>query len=134
MAPPALKTRDWPKYNHNLVSQEEVDEIEAALARFFHTKTMAELFAAACERNLMLAPANTAREIVASRQLAARDFFVTLADPARGITLTYPGAFAKTSLGNVAVRSPAPTLGQHNGEIYEALGLDAAALKADAVI
>jgi crotonobetainyl-CoA:carnitine CoA-transferase CaiB-like acyl-CoA transferase len=134
MAPPALKTRDWPKYNHNLVSQEEVDEIEAALAAFFRTKTMAELFAAACERNLMLAPANTAREIVASRQLAARDFFVTLADPARGITLTYPGAFARTSLGNVAVRSPAPTLGQHNGEIYEALGLDAAALKADAVI
>ena len=42
---------------------------------------MTELFGAACERNLMLAPANTAREIVASEQLAARDFFVDVEHP-----------------------------------------------------
>ena len=88
-------SRDWSTYNHNLVTQAEVDEIEAALGAFFRSKTMSELFAAACERNLMLAPANTAREIRASRQLAAREFFVELDDPGRGITLTYPGAFAK---------------------------------------
>ena len=134
MAPAALKTRDWTKYNHNTISQAEVDEIEAALGAFFRSKPMAELFAAACDRNLMLAPANTAREILASRQLAAREFFVKLEDPARGITLTYPGAFAKTSLGNVAVRFPAPTLGQHNREVYGALGLDVDALAAEGVI
>ncbi len=134
MAPAALKTRDWSKYNHNTISQAEVDEIEAALAAFFRSKPMAELFAAACDRNLMLAPANTAREILASRQLVAREFFVTLADPGRGITLTYPGAFAKTSLGNVAVRFPAPTLGQHNRDVYGALGLDVGTLTSEGVI
>ncbi len=127
MAPAALKQRDWTTYNHNLITQEEVDEIEGAIGAFFRTKTMAELFAAACERNLMLAPANTAREILASRQLAARQYFITLDDPGRGITLTYPGAFARTSLGGVGVRSPAPRLSQHNAEVYGALGIDGVA-------
>ncbi|HVO22061.1 MAG TPA: CoA transferase, partial [Candidatus Margulisiibacteriota bacterium] len=134
MAPASLKQRDWTKYNHNLVTQPEVDEIEAALGAFFRSKTMAELFAAACDRNLMLAPANTAREILASRQLAAREFFVKLDDPGRGISLTYPGAFARTSLGNVGIRCPAPRLGEHNREVYGALGLDVAALAAEGII
>jgi len=134
MAPASLKQRDWTKYNHNLVTQPEVDEIEAALGAFFRSKTMAELFAAACDRNLMLAPANTAREILASRQLAAREFFVQLDDPGRGISLTYPGAFARTSLGNVGIRCPAPRLGEHNREVYGALGLDVAALAAEGII
>lgn len=131
MATDVLKQRDWSAYNHNLISQPEVDEIEAALGAFFRSKTMAELFTAACDRNLMLAPANTAREILSARQLAAREFFVKLDDPGRGITLTYPGSFAKTSLGNVGVRFPAPRLGQHNREVYGALGLDTAALAAE---
>jgi len=134
MAPASLKARDWSKYNHNLITQPEVDEIEAALAAFFRSKTMSDLFAAACDRNLMLAPANTAREILASRQLASREFFVQLDDPGRGITLTYPGAFAKTSLGGVGIRRPAPRLGEHNAAVYGALGLDVVALQREGVI
>jgi len=134
MAPTPLKARDWSQYNHNLITQPEVDEIEAALGAFFRSKTMAELFAAACDRNLMLAPANTARQILASRQLAARDFFVKLDDPGRAITLTYPGTFAKTSLGAAAIRCPAPRLGQHNSEVYGALGLDVSALAREEAI
>jgi crotonobetainyl-CoA:carnitine CoA-transferase CaiB-like acyl-CoA transferase len=134
MAPASLKARDWSKFNHNLITQPEVDEIESALGAFFRSKPMAELFAAACDRNLMLAPANTARQILASRQLAAREFFVKLDDPGRGITLTYPCAFAKTSLGAAAIRCPAPRLGQHNREVYGALGLDVTALASEGAI
>lgn len=134
MAPDSLKRRDWATYNHNLMEQAEVDEIEAALGAFFRSKMMSELFTAACERNLMLAPANTAREIRASHQLAARGFFVEIDDPGRGIRLTYPGAFAKIDLGGIGVRGPAPCLGEHNAAVYNALGLDAAALAAEGVI
>jgi benzylsuccinate CoA-transferase BbsE subunit len=137
MAPDALKNRDWSAYNHNLITQPEVDEIEGALGAFFRSKTMAELFAAACERNLMLAPANTAREIVASRQLAAREFFIDLEHPDLGVTLTLPGAFAKTNRGGIGIRRPAPRLGEHNAEVYGALGLDTtaqAALHAQGII
>jgi crotonobetainyl-CoA:carnitine CoA-transferase CaiB-like acyl-CoA transferase len=134
MAADCLKRRDWSTYNHNLMSQPEVDEIEAALGVFFLSKSMSELFAAACERNLMLAPANTAREIRTSRQLAAREFFVEVDDPGRGIKLTYPGAFAKIDIGGIGVRAPAPRLGEHNAAVYDALGLDTASLAADGVI
>ncbi|MFQ5666747.1 MAG: CoA transferase [Candidatus Binatia bacterium] len=137
MAPASLKNRDWSAYNHNLISQPEVDEIERALGAFFRTKTMAELFAAACDRKLMLAPANTARETLDSRQLASREFFVEVDHPTLGVTLTYPGAFAKTSLGGVGVRRGAPRLGEHNGDVYGMLGIDAtaqAALAAEGVI
>lgn len=133
MAPPVLKERDWKAYNHNTVTQEEVDAIEVALAAFFQGKTMEELFATACDRNLMLAPGNTAKQIHGSRQLAARSFFVDLEDAGRGVTLSYPGAFAISSLGGIGVRSPAPCLGQHNAEVYAEIGLDAEALRAQGV-
>ncbi|GIW43167.1 MAG: CoA transferase [Candidatus Binatia bacterium] len=120
VADPALD-RDWLQYNHNTVSQEEVDAIEAALGAFFRTKTMEELFRVACERNLLLAPALSAREIVRSRQLAAREFFVDLEDRGRGLILRYPAAFARTSLGPARVRAPAPRLGEHNQLILEPL-------------
>ena len=137
MAPAALTGRDWSTYNHNLITQPEVDDIEAALAAFFQTKTMSELFAVACERNLMLAPANTAREVLASRQLRAREFFVDVEDPELGVKLPFPGAFAKTSRGGVGMRCRAPRLGEHNAAVYADLGLDAqaqAALAQDGVI
>jgi crotonobetainyl-CoA:carnitine CoA-transferase CaiB-like acyl-CoA transferase len=84
LAPPSLKERDWDTYNHNLLTQEEVDAISEPISAFFLTKTMTDLYDAALARGLMLAPANTAREILASRQYASRDLFVEMDDPALG--------------------------------------------------
>jgi benzylsuccinate CoA-transferase BbsE subunit len=127
MASPALKSIDWKTYNHNLLSQEEVDALSAEFGGFFLTKTMTELFDAACTRGLMLAPANTPREILASEQLAARGFFTDVADPVRG-TLRMPGAFARTTGADaagsgVAIRRPAPRLGEHTAEVLGELGI-----------
>ncbi|HEV2686852.1 MAG TPA: CoA transferase [Actinomycetota bacterium] len=84
LASAALLTRAWDSYNHNLLSQQEVGEISDPIAAFFMTKTMTELYDAALTRGLMLAPANTAREILASRQYASRDLFVQRDDSALG--------------------------------------------------
>lgn len=84
MAPQALTEREWDTYNHNLLSQEEVDEISAPIAAFFMTKSMTELYDAALTRGLMLAPANTAREILASKQYASRNVFVEVHDERLG--------------------------------------------------
>lgn len=84
LATPALTERDWDGYNHNLLTQDEVAAISEPIAAFFLTKTMTELYDAALARGLMLAPANTAREILASRQYASRDLFVEMDDPALG--------------------------------------------------
>ena len=80
---PALSERDWTAYHHNNVTDDELRAIEAPIARYFADRTMAELYEIACESNLMLAPANSPRELLASRQLAAREFFGPYGDIAR---------------------------------------------------
>jgi crotonobetainyl-CoA:carnitine CoA-transferase CaiB-like acyl-CoA transferase len=84
LATPAVRDRDWDSYNHNLLTQDEVAAISEPIAAFFMTKTMTELYDAALTRGLMLAPANTAREILVSRQYASRDLFTDLDDPRLG--------------------------------------------------
>jgi len=114
MAPPVLKDRDWSKYNNNLLTQAQVDEIAAPFAAFFKTKTMQELYDAACTRRLMLAPANTEREILASRQLQARAYFTERAPaPGRRERLPLPARFAQFPLARVGEQ--APRLGDADG-------------------
>ena len=140
MASERLRATDWKTYNHNLLTQDEVDALSEEFGAFFHTRAMTELFAAACERHLMLAPAITAREIAASEQLAFRSFFVDVDHPGRG-TVRLPGAFAITTSFDpdataVGIRRPAPRLGEHRDEILADLGLgpsERAALAAEGV-
>ena len=72
---PALTERDWTAYNHNKVSDEELRAIEKPIGEFFSTRTMADLYAIACETNLMLAPINSPKEILGNEQLQSRGFF-----------------------------------------------------------
>jgi benzylsuccinate CoA-transferase BbsE subunit len=122
-APEWLKTKDWKAHNLNLLGQAEVDALSQPFADFFLTKPMAELFQAACARSLMLAPIYTAREIDASPQLAAREFFVTVEGPDG--PLRYPGAFARSNAATIGIRRPAPRLGEHTAEVLADLGLGA---------
>jgi benzylsuccinate CoA-transferase BbsE subunit len=122
MASPKLQAMDWKSYNHNLLTQDDVDELSREFGAFFMTRTMSELYRAACERNLMLAPINTAREITASAQLASRGFFVDVDDAGRG-RLRYPGAFARSTATPIGIRRPAPRLGEHTAEVLGELGL-----------
>jgi len=141
MASDRLKARDWKTYNHNLLIQADADELAREFGAFFMTKTMAELYHAACERSLMLAPANTAREVVESTQLGAREFFVEIENPGRG-RLRYPGAFARATAADpdaaaIGIRRPAPRLGEHTAEVLGELGLgadDVARLRAEGVV
>ena len=114
MAPPVLKDRDWKAHNSNLLSQDQVDAIAAPFAAFFRTKTMQELYEAACARRLMLAPAHTEREVLASRQLAARAYFTTCEIAAAGgARLPIPARFAEFPLARIGAR--APSLGDAAG-------------------
>jgi crotonobetainyl-CoA:carnitine CoA-transferase CaiB-like acyl-CoA transferase len=72
---PVLTERDWATYNHNTIPDAELVEIESIIGAWFSERTMSELYELACETNLMLAPANSPRELYASAQLSAREFF-----------------------------------------------------------
>ena len=79
----ALTSQDWNTYNQNTATDEELDGIATAVAEYFSRHTMQELYDIACETNLMLAPANSPKEIYASAQLASRDFFGPVDDVER---------------------------------------------------
>ncbi|HZR84324.1 MAG TPA: CoA transferase [Candidatus Binatia bacterium] len=115
--------RDWSAYNHNNLTQAEVDELSRPLQVLFDRKTMRELFAGAIERGLMLAPVNDAREIAASEQLAARSFFAEIRDEGRGLSYSLPARFARASDVEMDVRGPAPRLGEHNAAVYGEIGI-----------
>jgi crotonobetainyl-CoA:carnitine CoA-transferase CaiB-like acyl-CoA transferase len=101
-----LLARDWTAFNQNTASDDELRAIEAPVAAYFASHTMQELYDIACETNLMLAPANSPREIYASAQLAARDFF----GPVDGID-RFPRSFVvvRAADGAAAPAGPAPT-------------------------
>ena len=70
-----LRAMNWAEFSPNTADDQTLRAIETDVAAFFARHTMRELYAIACETNLMLAPINSPAEILASEQLAAREFF-----------------------------------------------------------
>jgi len=126
MAPEWLRKYDWPNYNHNTLSDEEIERLEAAFGAFFATKSMRALYDTALERRIMLAPCNNAREILEQPQLRYRELFVTLEYPECGASIEHPDFFAKSNSHKIGIRRRAPRIGEHNVEIYGELGIDEA--------
>jgi crotonobetainyl-CoA:carnitine CoA-transferase CaiB-like acyl-CoA transferase len=101
----ALTSQDWTTYNQNTATDEELAGISTAVAAYFARHTMQELYDIACETNLMLAPANSPREIYASAQLSSRDFF----GPVEGVA-RFPRSFVvvRSADGEAAPVRPEP--------------------------
>jgi crotonobetainyl-CoA:carnitine CoA-transferase CaiB-like acyl-CoA transferase len=83
-----LSERDWNTWNVNTATDDELKQLERSVGAYFARHTMQELYELACETNMMLAPINSPREIYASAQLTAREFFGPVDDVAR-----FPRAF-----------------------------------------
>ncbi len=110
VATPAWTERDWAKFNPNATSDAEFRALEEPLERYFSRHGMGELFAIACETNMMLASANSPKEMYESPQLASRSFFGPLGELAG-----FPTRFAlvespKDEVAPLDARAPAPAL------------------------
>ena len=114
-----LKKYDWTKLDYLLITQEEMDQIAEPTARFFASHTKEELLEGAVKHRIMFYPHFTADNILASEQLAARDFWDMVPYPELGRELKYPGAFALTTETHIGVSRRAPLIGEHNREVYE---------------
>ncbi|MBU1276371.1 MAG: CoA transferase [Proteobacteria bacterium] len=116
---------DWPKFDIGHTPQQEVDQgVVEPVAAFFAKHTQRQLWDEGVKRRVMVYPVNDASGVLAEAQLAERGFWVRLAHPAFDQELTLPGPFVKTEENLCQVRGPAPTLGQHNQEVFASLGLE----------
>ena len=113
-----LKEIDWNTFDMSRVTQEVWNHIENLITGFFQTHTKEELYQQALERNIMIYPVNTVKDIARSEQLKARQFWVGLNHPELDDTITYPGAGAQASLTPMRLKRRAPLVGEHNQEVY----------------
>ncbi len=109
----ALETQDWSTWSNVHATDDVLRAVEAPIREYFARHTMQELYDLACETNLMLAPANSPREILASTQLESRGFFDRL-----GSIEKFPVQFvqARSSDGRAAPVRPSAPAPEHPGK------------------
>lgn len=117
MAPPTIVAKDWDSFDMATASQEELDEIAAAVGQFFLKHDTAELYEGALKRGIMAYPVNTVKDIAADPQLKERDFWVDIEHEDLGATITYPGSPLRMFGAETPMRR-APLIGEHNEDIY----------------
>src|SRR6476659_2124749 len=114
--------------SHDYLAKPEAKAIFGELFAPFarkHTKTY--LYQTGQSRRIPICPVNTPRDILTSRQLDYRSFFVSQKHTASGRMLTVPGAPYPLQETPWRQARPAPRLGEHTSDILAGLGYEAAA-------
>lgn len=126
---------DSPQWRQKLTSMtpltgEERTYVEETLGQFCRSRKKEDLVAEAQRRGAGWAPVFSPSEIVSSKHLAGRDYWVRVQHEDIGESFIYPGAPFKLSETPWEQRGRAPHVGEHNAQVYEELlGLDAAAVR-----
>jgi len=119
----ATRSKDWVRYYELLATGaepfSEYERVKQVIADFTATRTKAELFAAALERGLVMAPVATLADVVESEHLAARAYWRRLAQSGRDVV--FPGPFARFSASPIVQARSAPRIGEHSAEILGSL-------------
>jgi crotonobetainyl-CoA:carnitine CoA-transferase CaiB-like acyl-CoA transferase len=106
---PDIAARDWSTWMQQLgagkLPPADLARALAQIVTFLGTCTKAEIQERAVREAWLVGPAWTTADLLADRQLEARDYWVRVGD-----TL-HPGAFAKLSKTPIRLAAPAPRLG-----------------------
>jgi crotonobetainyl-CoA:carnitine CoA-transferase CaiB-like acyl-CoA transferase len=99
------------------ITEADMERARDNVARFFARFTKNELLEQAMTRRFLCAPIATTQDLLTSKQLAAREFYVTVTEGS-GAQRQLPGNFAVVvsddpALTGFAALTPAPTLGEH---------------------
>lgn len=111
------------------LSEEDRHYVEDTLTRFTKTRKKEELVAEAQRRGHGWAPVFSPREIVESKQLEGREYWLRVQHEDLGESFIYPGAPWKASVTPWRQRGRAPHVGEHNAQVYGELGLAEAELR-----
>lgn len=98
-----------------------IQDLHDLIETFIATKTKDELYQAAIERGILLAPCQTVEDISMDPQLQARGYWVDMVHPELGKSISYPGPFIKMAESPIYLRRCAPLLGEHNDEVFAEL-------------
>lgn len=98
-------------------TDEYADKADAYLGEWVMQHTKDELFEIAQNNRIPMAPIRTIDEVVNSPQLESRGFFIEVDHPGIG-KLKYPGACYQFSETPFAIQRSAPSLGEHNREVF----------------
>jgi benzylsuccinate CoA-transferase BbsE subunit len=117
--PEWLRQYDW-QYDYDALhtTPEETQRLEAPFVEFILTKTKKEISERATRDGILLASVDSMQDITENIQFKQRCFWENVFHSNLGITVTYPGAFAKLSLTPCNIQRPAPSIGEHNEEIF----------------
>lgn len=124
---------DWIKLPARIIadeiSDEQVDRARAAVAAFVAPRRKQDLLDEAMRRGILMAPAMTVADLLASPQLRGRGYFDDVEEA--GHRRTLPSKFAAGCDSGFAKLHAAPRLGEHGDEVCaDWLGLDPAAIAA----
>jgi len=116
----AIGNPDWANTElfKDMYSRAEYwESLQPLLTEWASHYTKEEIFELAKQIKVPIGPAHSIKEVVGHPQLREREFLVEMGHPETG-KFAYPGAPYKFPKTPWTLRMPAPTLGQHNVEIY----------------
>ncbi|MDP2917559.1 MAG: CoA transferase [Dehalococcoidia bacterium] len=95
-------------------------KIDPIIKEWSRQYTKARIFDEGQRNDVAVAPVSTAKDVAEDPHLDARGFFEEVSHPVIG-TAKYPGVPWRLPKGHMT--RPAPLIGEHNREVYQALGL-----------
>lgn len=123
---------DWAEKSN--VKGADRDKLEEELRALFQTRTKQEWLELLAEEDVCFGPVNSVFEAYNDPQLRERKMFVDVPlphSPKKMIQVAHPVKYSHTP---PRIESPPPILGEHNAEIYSALGYDVQKLAEKGVI
>jgi crotonobetainyl-CoA:carnitine CoA-transferase CaiB-like acyl-CoA transferase len=116
VADPSVSDRDFATIDFSQEPAEFFDAVSATLVALFARYTKAELYQAALEHHLLLAPVATVADLDDDEQLAARGYFVPV-EQQGGEAFLQVGRWARLSATPLRDTGRAPTVGEHDDDL-----------------
>ena len=113
-----------PKFASNKQRSQHVEEVRTLIADAVKDREAKELFLEGSQRRALMGVVQTAPDLLACEQLAAREAFAVVAHPG-GRSFRLPAELARMTVTPTRVRRRAPTLGEHTREVLAGIEGDA---------
>ncbi len=119
MSPDQFRNFPWEDLDMAQQTQEMQLLMEEPIGKFFLTHTKEELYVEGQKRDIIIGMVSSPKDILNDPQLIARNFWSDIEHKELGVTLRYPGPFFKSSETPITINRRAPSIGEHNSEVYE---------------